>query len=151
MAWFVYVATLGNANVDYTVADVVVAPPPVAAHMAGNVLHLPGSFFPTSHRSLYPLDAPLFGLDPSLDARRPRLGLPDRQLPPSPFADLVAAANATSDAAFVFACFNKHLKIRAELFACWCSVLRRLPNAKLWLLKYPKESEAQLRQVPLCG
>jgi hypothetical protein len=26
-------------------------------------------------------------------------------------------------------------------------VLRRLPNAKLWLLEYPKESQAQLRQV----
>jgi hypothetical protein len=144
--------------VDYTVADDIVAPPSVATFMSGRMLHLPGSFFPASHRALYPISKPLFGLDPSLDRSRPQLGLPYRTLPSqsagatgadalSNADDARPAAAATSDAAFVFACFNKHLKIRAELFACWCAVLRRLPNAKLWLLQYPKESEAQLRQV----
>jgi predicted O-linked N-acetylglucosamine transferase (SPINDLY family) len=153
----VYVSTLGNPLVDYIVADTIVAPHEVATHMSGKMLHLPHTFFPTSHRWLYPLDLPLFGLDPSFDVSRVDLGLPYRRPPSSHFkADAANSSSsnksntvtsATSDAAFVFACFNKHLKIRSELFACWCSVLRRLPNAKLWLLEYPKESQAQLRQV----
>lgn len=174
-----YVSTLGNPLVDYTIADVIVAPQEVANHMSGKMIHLPHTFFPTSHRRLYPLASPLFGLDPSLDVSRVDLGLPYRS-PPSSYSIPDEASSSstnssnsrsrssssssssgsgkaldtnatkaitTSNAAFVFACFNKHLKIRSELFACWCSVLRRLPNAKLWLLEYPKESQAQLRQV----
>ena len=33
--------------------------------------------------------------------------------------------------AFVFACFNKHVKIRRELFDIWCQTLMQLPNARL--------------------
>lgn len=46
---------------------------------------------------------------------------------------------------FVFATFNKHLKVRSELFRVWAGVLQRKPGSVLWLLRYPADSEPRLR------
>ena len=135
MAWFVYVSTLGNANNDYIVVDRRIAPPDVAQYLTGHGLYMPTSFFPNSHPDLFPLDEPLFGMDPKYDTNRATLGVPARN----------AAGGDPSAATFVFTTFNKHLKIRPELFDAWCSVLRRLPNSVLWMLRYPKDSEDRLR------
>jgi len=37
------------------------------------------------------------------------------------------------DDAFVFCCFNQAVKITPEVFACWMTLLRRVPRAVLWL------------------
>lgn len=39
------------------------------------------------------------------------------------------------DGSFVFCCFNQTVKITPEIFACWMSLLRRVPNSVLWLLE----------------
>lgn len=49
------------------------------------------------------------------------------------------------DGTVVFACFAKHIKIKIELFDVWCDVLQQLPNAVLWLLRNPSESENRIR------
>jgi len=119
---------------------------------SGKVLYLPGSFFPNSHALLFPLNQPLFGVNPTLDKSRKALGLPKRAPPspkPPPGRHNRTQAHSVglwySDASFVFATFNKHLKIRSELFDVWCQALERLPLSVLWLLKYPPETEAALR------
>lgn len=45
----------------------------------------------------------------------------------------------------MLSCFNKHMKITPELWAVWMRVLSRAPNAVLWLLRFPKDSEENLR------
>jgi hypothetical protein len=89
---------------------------------------MPHTFFPNSQPDIFPLNKPIFGIDPALDMSRTQYGLPLRK-PPS--SSSLISSRETSDAAFVFASFNKHLKIKSELFAVWASVLKRLPNSKL--------------------
>lgn len=91
---------------------------------------MPHSFFPNSQRDLFPLNVTLFGVDPSLDMSRSEYGLPYRRAPSIPVSE-ASSRTSTSDASFVFASFNKHLKIKSELFETWAKVLKRLPNAKL--------------------
>ena len=50
---------------------------------------------------------------PQLLPTRAGLGLPERN---------------PHTGAFVFACFNKHVKIRRELFEMWCLVLAKVIN-----------------------
>ena len=71
-----------------------------------------------------------FGLDVLIEGTLTRrsLGLPSRR-----------------SGAYVFACFSKHVKIRRELFDVWMRALARLPHAYLWLLQYPAETEASIR------
>ena len=38
---------------------------------------------------------------------------------------------------FVFACFNSVGKMDPAVFRSWCRVVRRVPNALLWLLEFP--------------
>ena len=45
----------------------------------------------------------------------------------------------------MLSCFNKHMKITPELWAVWMRVLIRAPNAVLWLLRFPKDSEDNLK------
>lgn len=138
VAWFVYMSTLGNPEVDYIVGDRITMPEAtVAQHISGKVIYLPASFFPNSQPQLFPLHKPLFGIDPALDKDRDDMGLPYRSFPMD--------ANGDVAGGFVFATFNKHLKIRSELFSVWADVLRRQPESVLWMLRYPADSEPRLR------
>ena len=151
---FVYMSTVGNPDMDYMVADRTSLP--LTHHMGTTkALYLPGCFFPTSHASLFPRHLPLFGVDPTLDRNRSELGLAARGAidnSGNSWDDDGGSKNRSSvsgGGGFVFACFNKHLKIRSELFAVWADALHQVPNAKLWLLRFPKESETRLRATAL--
>jgi predicted O-linked N-acetylglucosamine transferase (SPINDLY family) len=50
------------------------------------------------------------------------------------------------DAAFVFVNFNTHYKIEPKIFAIWMRLLRKLPNAVLWLIRGTKSSAGNLRR-----
>lgn len=177
-------STLGNPHVDYIVGDKVVLPPHLvgggefntdknsssststkisSTYYSGKVLYLPSSVFPNSQSLLFPLDKPLFGIDPALDKSRSKLGLPMRfkrstvvhgrhlsstslllngdaaglngEKKEEKEGYVVHWPEQREDVQFVFATFNKHLKIRSELFETWCSVLRKLPRSVLWMLK----------------
>ena len=110
-------STLGNPLVDYIVADPVALPRHVSQHMSGRVMHMPLSFFPNSHPLLFPVGKPLFGINPALDKSRAQLRLPYRA-PPSQGGgggwEATWESGESSDAAFVFCTFNKHLKIHSE-------------------------------------
>ena len=48
-------------------------------------------------------------------------------------APVTRASAGLPDDAFLFCCFSNHYKITEEMFAAWIAILRRAPNAKLWL------------------
>lgn len=49
--------------------------------------------------------------------------------------------------AFVFCCLNAAWKIDPETFACWMSILQRVPHAVLWLHDDTGQAAAQLRNA----
>lgn len=46
---------------------------------------------------------------------------------------------------FVFCNFNQLYKMDPDIFSTWMAVLRRVPNAVLWLLRFPPAGEANIR------
>lgn len=48
-------------------------------------------------------------------------------------APLSRAKYGLPDEGFVFCCFNQAVKIAPEMFACWMSLLRKVPHSVLWL------------------
>ena len=50
------------------------------------------------------------------------------------------------DATFVFCNFNQLYKIDPRVLDCWCRILRRVPGAILWLLRFPPAGEANIRR-----
>jgi predicted O-linked N-acetylglucosamine transferase (SPINDLY family) len=48
---------------------------------------------------------------------------------------------------FVFCAFNNNFKFTPEVFECWMRVLRRVPDAVLWLLEDNPWSRAHLQQA----
>ncbi len=61
---------------------------------------------------------------------------------PSPSPRTEAGLSA---GAFVYACFNQSYKITEPVFARWCRILHRVPNAVLWLLVPQPTIQARLR------
>jgi len=47
--------------------------------------------------------------------------------------------------AFVFCNFNQLYKIDPDTFESWCSILKRVPNSVLWLLRFPAAGEANVK------
>jgi protein O-GlcNAc transferase len=47
---------------------------------------------------------------------------------------------------FIFANFNQLFKIEPETFNVWINILKRTPNSVLWLLRFPKEGEKNLKK-----
>ena len=50
-------------------------------------------------------------------------------------APLTRAEYGLPEQAFVYCCFNQAYKITPEIFACWMSLLRKVPASVLWLLE----------------
>merc|ERR1711988_673028 len=46
---------------------------------------------------------------------------------------------------FIFCNFNQLYKIDPEIFDVWCSILKRVPNSVLWLLRFPPLGEENIR------
>ena len=47
----------------------------------------------------------------------------------------------TGDGTFFFACFNQMYKLSPDIVDVWVRILRRVPNAVLWLLRHPVTAE----------
>ncbi|KAL1988123.1 hypothetical protein VTN96DRAFT_1154 [Rasamsonia emersonii] len=54
-----------------------------------------------------------------------------------------------SDDAIIFGNFNQLYKIEPTTFRTWLRILSRVPNAVLWLLRFPDVGEQNLRQTAL--
>lgn len=62
------------------------------------------------------------------------------------------AAQGLPEDKFVFASFNNAYKLNPQMFACWMEILRRVPNAVLWLLDDNPTATANLvREAELAG
>jgi hypothetical protein len=46
--------------------------------------------------------------------------------------------------AIVLCNFNQLYKLDVDMFKCWMNILRRVPNAVLWLLRFPAAGEANV-------
>jgi predicted O-linked N-acetylglucosamine transferase (SPINDLY family) len=113
-----------GADMDYLIADAIVAPEPEHRHYAEKIVTLPGTFMPAdSTREI---------------AARP----------------MMRAEEGLPDDAFVFCCFNAPYKINPEVFAVWMRLLTAIPNGVLWLgqIGAPAQRnllrEAQAQGVP---
>lgn len=45
----------------------------------------------------------------------------------------------------IYSCSNQLYKYDPETFTTWCNILRRVPNAVLWLLRFPPYGEPRIR------
>jgi protein O-GlcNAc transferase len=99
-------ATLGEAYMDYILADEVVIPPTTLSHYTERVVHLPEVFQSNYTRQRLPPDqhAPT----------RTDVGLPE--------------------AGVVYCCFNNSYKLTPAFFDIWMRLLTSTPGSVLWLL-----------------
>jgi predicted O-linked N-acetylglucosamine transferase (SPINDLY family) len=111
-----YPGTLGADYMDYLVADAIVVPEAAQAHYREQLIYLPGSYQVN-------------------DARREPAG------EPPPRAEL-----GLPQSAVVLACFNDGYKITPAVFERWMRILRRVPDAVLWLLEDNATAAENLRR-----
>jgi protein O-GlcNAc transferase len=113
-------ATTGAPFIDWLVSDAVVSPPQLRHCYSEHICRLPHSYFVNDYARTCPE-----ALDESNRPTRESVGLPS--------------------GAFVFSCSNQLYKIDPDIFGTWCNILRRVPSAVLWLLRFPPFGEARLR------
>jgi protein O-GlcNAc transferase len=106
--------TWGGSCMDYIVADKSTITESNRGYFSEQVLYMPEHFQPN----------PKSRLSGKAKVDRLDLGLPDE--------------------AFVFCCFNNNWKINPEIFDCWMSVLREVPQAILWLYA---DNEAAIKNL----
>jgi len=125
--WFVYIATTGQENIDYIIADENVLPPHVAVNHSERPFYMTPPFFPISHATLFSDTGVLDSVEEN-NKWRQRYGL------------------GRVGEQFIFASFNKHLKITPHVWESWMLILERVPNSVLLLLENPKDSIPNFRK-----
>ncbi|KAJ1462789.1 glycosyl transferase family 41-domain-containing protein [Pelagophyceae sp. CCMP2097] len=127
-----YPGTAGGAHYDGTIADATVAPVEALNHFAEPLVLLPGCYQANDYGLLWPAAA----LDGSAAVDKGADGETD------------AAATGDTDSASIggeirLCNFNQLDKFEPQSFALWMNVLRRLPRARLTLLR-PREELAKV-------
>jgi len=114
-------ATSGAQYIDYHITDAVTTPlePEHRAAFSEHLVYMPHSYFVNDHMQAIPDIA-----DTSARPSRASLGLPEDKI--------------------IFANFNQLYKIDPEIFQVWVSILQRVPNSVLWLLRFPPVGEANI-------
>lgn len=107
-----YPASAGAPYIDYVVGDPVVTPMELAPHYSEKLAQMPLTFQPNGRGRPLPSDR--------LGVTRQDAGLPED--------------------AFVMCAFHNTYKILPHAFDVWCSVMRAVPHAVLWL----REANGQL-------
>eukprot|EP00002_Diphylleia_rotans_P001791 TRINITY_DN11022_c0_g1_i1.p1 TRINITY_DN11022_c0_g1~~TRINITY_DN11022_c0_g1_i1.p1 ORF type:complete len:1017 (+),score=216.96 TRINITY_DN11022_c0_g1_i1:92-3142(+) len=115
--------TSGMDSIDYLFADPVAIPTEDQPYYSEKLVQMPHSYFVNDHRNCF-----RFILDES--------NLPTRTEVDSLF----------KDEHFIFCNLNQLYKLDPETFACWCRILKRVPNGVMWLLRFPPEGESSIRQ-----
>lgn len=96
--------TMGAPFIDYLVADRSVIPPEFRQEYSEKIIYLPHSYQPNDNTRLVP----------DLKTSRADFGLPDDAL--------------------VLCCFNKSRKITPQVFNVWKRIMKKVPQAVLWML-----------------
>ncbi|TYZ67101.1 hypothetical protein PybrP1_002835, partial [[Pythium] brassicae (nom. inval.)] len=115
-----FCGTLGADYVQYMVGDAVVVPPAHRRFFTEKIISMPHSYFVNDHRQ-----SARDVLDAAKCPTRAHYGVPED--------------------AFVFCNFNQVYKIDPATFATWMNILKRVPSAILWLLRFPPLAEANIR------
>jgi len=120
-----FCGTLGADYMEYMVADARVVPNDASYQQFYDekLVYMPHSYFVNDHKqsSRYMLDVE----DPESKTRA-HYGVPEDK--------------------FVFCNFNQLYKISPDIFDVWCSILKRVPNSLLWLLRFPPAGEQHIRE-----
>lgn len=114
-----FCGTMGADYIDYLVADSTVIPNELKSYYTEKILSMPHSYFVNDHRQS------------------------SRQVVDKDDMPTRSQYNISEDA-FVFCNFNQVLKIDPKIFDVWMNILRRVPNAVLWLLRFPSLAEDNL-------
>lgn len=124
VAFMGFAGTLGAHYIEYCLTDVVTSPPSMASRMHSEaLLYHPHTYFVNDHRQT---SIPGPQAYPSGPLTRARYGLPED--------------------CFLFTMHNQLYKISPEIFDVWTRILKRVPNSKLWLLRFPPSGEARIRE-----
>mmetsp|Transcript_41710 Transcript_41710/g.96443 ORF Transcript_41710/g.96443 Transcript_41710/m.96443 type:complete len:999 (+) Transcript_41710:300-3296(+) len=119
-----FCGTMGAEYIQYMIADPHVIPREDAhqRYYSEKIAYMPHSYFVNDHRqsSRYILDE-----TDSEQKTRADYGVPEDK--------------------FVYCNFNQLYKIDPAIFDVWCSVLKRVENSILWLLRFPPAGEANIR------
>lgn len=115
LMWLGYMGTSGTPNYDYLVSDNFLSPPGTEDCYSEKLLRLPETF-----------------------------QVIDSQRPTNP-QKATRADHGLPEDAFVLCNFSQSFKIQPETFAAWVRIVRRIPNAVLWLAQGPNGFETNLR------
>ncbi|CAN8075754.1 unnamed protein product [Agarophyton chilense] len=119
--------TLGAHYIEYFITDVVTSPPNLASRMHSEaLLYHPHSYFVNDHRQT---SFPGPNSYPSGPLTRARYGLPED--------------------CFLFLMHNQLYKLSPDTFDVWARILRRVPNSKIWLLRFPPTAEQRIKNEAL--
>ena len=121
IAYMGFPGTMGASFMNYLITDVIASPPDTAHLYTEHLIYMPHTYFVTDHRQSFRSVH-----DSSL--------LPKRH-------DLFP--HLSSDT-IIFANFNQMYKIDPHIFDIWMSILRKIPNSVLWLLRFPPAAEPNL-------
>jgi protein O-GlcNAc transferase len=116
-----FCGTMGADYIDYMIADATTIPAENKSYYSEKILTMPHSYFVNDHRQ-------------SSRQVVNKVDMPTRR-----------QYNISEDA-FVFCNFNQVLKIDPKIFDIWMNILKRVPNAVLWLLRFPSLAEENLRK-----
>ncbi len=116
--------TLGAHYIEYFITDVVTSPPRLASRMhSESLLYHPHSYFVNDHRQTSIAGPKNY---PGGPLTRARYGLPEN--------------------CFLFIMHNQVYKIDPATFDVWARILKRIPDSKLWLLRFPPSAESRIRE-----
>ncbi len=108
--------TMGADFIDYLIGDATVTPPEFASGFTEKFVIMPGSYFIAEPEPVLPAG----------DVRRADYGLPE--------------------SGFVYCSFNNTYKFEPRMFDVWMNILRRTPEAVLWLFSGGTIVEENLRR-----
>lgn len=119
MSYLGFPGSSGADYIDYLVTDKIISPPNQKKYYSEQLIYLPGCYQVN---------------DDSQEISRKNYTKRSFGIPES---------------AFVFACFNGTYKIEPQTFDIWMRILKRVPDAVLWLLKTSSLAEKNLKKATL--
>lgn len=115
--------TLGAHYIEYFITDVVTSPPSLSSRMHSEaLLYHPHSYFVNDHKQT---SVPGPSAYPQGPLTRAHYGLPED--------------------CFLFIMHNQLYKLSPDTFDVWARILKRVPNSKIWLLRFPPTGEQRIR------
>ena len=114
-----FAGTMGADYIQYLIGDDMTIPSELAHGYTEKIVRMPHTYFINSHKQ-----CSAHVLDLSTCPTRTTFGIPEDK--------------------FIFGNFNQTYKIDPKTFDVWMSILKRVPNSVLWLLRFPALSEPNI-------